>query len=469
MKYRLLAALILFYSGLHAQQLTLKQCIDTALKNNIQVQQSGLQKQTASINNQQAKMNLLPAVNGSWNYGFNFGRNVDPITNTFTNNQLESSNPNVNAGVVLFNGMRLQNLLQQANYNYKAAAMDYKQAQDNLVLNVILAYMQILVNEDLIAASKAQLAVTQKQVERMDVLVKEGSAGSFQLTDMKGQMANEQINLVNLENSLQQSKLSLCQLMNIPYAAALTLERNQVKLNDAVYAQSSAEVIAAAMEYMALIKANEYRVKSAEKNRQVAKGAYFPTISLTGAMGSGYSSFFRSLTPTSVVEENTGLYTKNGSVRTPVFTEVQKFNQQPVGYFTQMKNNIGYFAGLSVQVPIFNNLQARNRIKLADINYKNVQLDAQNTHYQLRQNIEQAWLNMNASYKRYSALQEQVTNFEESFRAATVRFENGVINAVEFLLVKNNFDRSTINLIQAKYEYTFRTKLLDFYQGRELW
>ena len=234
MKYHLTAIFILFYYSLHAQQLTLKQCIDTAIKNNIQVQQSGLQKQTASINNQQAKMNLLPAVNGSWNYGFNFGRNVDPITNTFTNNQLESSNPNVNAGVVLFNGMRLQNLLLQANYNYKAAAMDYKQAQDNLVLNVILAYMQVLVNEDLIAASKVQLAVTQKQVERMDVLVKEGSAGSFQLTDMKGQMANEQINLVNLENSLQQSKLSLCQLMNIPYAAALTLERNQIQLNDAV-------------------------------------------------------------------------------------------------------------------------------------------------------------------------------------------------------------------------------------------
>jgi outer membrane protein len=152
-----------------------------------------------------------------------------------------------------------------------------------------------------------------------------------------------------------------------------------------------------------------------------------------------------------------------------VFAEVQKYDPQSVGYFNQMKNNIGYFAGLSVQVPIFNNLVARNRMKQAKINYKNVQLDAQNTNYQLRQNIEQAWLNMNASYKRYAALQEQVKNFEESFRAATVRFENGAINAVEFLITKNNFDRSTINLIQARYEYTFRTKLLDFYQGRELW
>ena len=469
MKYILLAAITLFSFFANAQQLSLKQCIDTALRNNIQVQQSGLQKQTAEVNQQQAKMNLLPAINGSWSYGFNFGRNVDPITNTYTNNQLESSNSGVNAGVVLFNGMRLQNLIQQTGYAQKAAAMDYKQAQDNLVLNVILAYMQVLVSEDVIAASKAQLAVTQKQVERMEVLVKEGSAGSFQLTDIKGQMANEQINLVNLENSLQQAKLSLCQLMNIQYAERLTLERSQIKLNETMYAQTSAEVIAAAQEYMALIKANEFRVKSAEKNIQVAKGANYPTVSLTGAMGSGYSSFFSRLTPTSLVEENTGLYTKNGSVRTPVFAEVQKYDPQSVGYFTQMKNNIGYFAGLSIQVPIFNNLQARNRIKLAKITYQNTQLDAQNTNYQLRQNIEQAWLNMNAAYKRYAALQEQLKNFEESFRAATVRFESGVINAVEFLLVKNNFDRSTINLIQARYEYTFRTKLLDFYQGKELW
>jgi outer membrane protein len=465
--------LFIFFSAIafssQAQQLTLKQCIDTALSNNIQVQQTNLQKQSAQINQQQAKLNLLPAVNGSWNYGFNFGRNVDPITNTFTTNQLESSNPGVNAGVVLFNGMRLQNLIQQTNYSYKATAMDYKQAQDNLVLNVILAYMQVLVSEDVLAASKAQIEVTQKQIERMQVLVNEGSAGSFQLTDMKGQMANEQIGIVNLENSLQQSKLSLCQFMNMPYSASLALQRNEIKLQDIAYAQSSAEVTAAAFEYMALVKANQFRVNSAEKAVKVAKGANYPTISLTGAMGSGYSSFFNRLVPSTLTEENTGLYIKSGATRTPVFTEVQNYSTQPVTYFKQLETNLGYFAGLNVQIPIFNNLQARNRIKLAKLNFKNVQLDAANTNYTLRQNIEQAWLNMNAAYKRYNALQEQLKNFEESFRAATVRFENGVINAVEYLLVKTNFDRSTINLIQAKYEYTFRTKLLDFYQGRELW
>ena len=449
-----------------AQQYSLKQCIDTALNRNILVQQTGLQMQSAEVDKNQAKMNLLPNVNSRWNYGNNFGRNVDPITNTYTNNQLSSSNAGLDAGVILFNGMRLQNLIQQTNFSHKAAALDYKQAKDNLVLNVILAYMQVLVSEDVLSVSRAQLLVTKKQIERMEIMVKEGSAGNFQLTDMKGQMANEQINIVNLENSLQQAKLTLCQLMNIPYSASLQLERG-IQLNETFYAQSSPEVIAAAMEYMSLVKANEFRVKSAEKNIQIAKSGYYPTISLGASAGSSYSNLFTRLVPTTISEITTGDYIKNGSTRTPVYKEIQNFSTNSVGYFKQMENNLGFFAGVNMQIPIFNNLQIKNRVRQAKLQLKNTQLTAENTNYQLTQNIEQAWLNMQASYNRYSMLKEQLTNFEESFRAAEVRFESGVINAAEFLIAKNNLDRTKINLVQTQYEYSFRTRLLDFYQGKQ--
>lgn len=449
-----------------AQQYSLQQCIDTALHKNILVQQTGLQMQSAEVEKNQAKMNLLPSVNSRWNYGNNFGRNVDPITNTYTNNQLSSSNAGLDAGVILFNGMRLQNLIQQTNFSHKAAAFDYKQAKDNLVLNVILAYMQVLVNEDVLNVARTQLQVTQKQIERMEVLVKEGSAGNFQLTDMKGQMANEQINIVNLENSLQQSKLALCQLMNMPYEAGIQIERS-VQLAETFYAQTSAEVIMAAMEYMSLVKANEYRVKSADKNIQIAKSGYYPTISLGASAGSSYSSLFTRLVPTTLSEITTGDYIKNGSARTPVYKEIQNFSTTSVSYFKQMENNLGFFAGVNMQIPIFNNLQTKNRVRQAKLELKNTQLNAENTNYQLKQNIEQAWLNMQASFNRYNMLKEQLLNFEESFRAAEVRFESGVINAAEFLIAKNNLDRTKINLVQTHYEYSFRTRVLDFYQGRQ--
>ncbi|RXK62692.1 TolC family protein [Lacibacter luteus] len=463
----LTVALLLCVVTTHAQEMGLKQCIDTALKRNILVQQTGLQLQAAEVNKNQARLNLLPNVNSRWNYGNNFGRNVDPITNTYTNNQLSFSNAGLDAGVVLFNGMRLQNLIQQTNFSHKAAELDYKQAQDNLVLNVILAYMQVLLSDDLLQVSRTQLQVTKKQIERMEVLVKEGSAGSYQLTDIKGQQANELIAIVNLENNLQQAKLTLCQLMNMPFASGLQLQRS-IQLSDVLYAQTSVEVIAAAMEYMALVKANKYRVKSAEKSIQVAKSGYYPTISLGASAGSSYSSLFTRLIPTTVSEIETGTYIKSGSARTPVYREMQNFSSSSVGYFKQMENNLGFFTGINMQIPIFNNLQTKNRVRLAKLNLKNTELEADNTLYQLKQNIEQAWVNMEAAHKRLTTLNEQLLNYEESFRAAEVRFETGVINAAEFLIAKNNLDRTKINLVQAKYEYSFRTRMLDFYQGKNL-
>ena len=447
----------------------LKQCIDTALKNNILVNQSGLQMQTAEVNMKQAKANLLPNLNGRVDYGFNFGRNVDPITNTFTNNQLSSSNAGLGTSVILFNGMRLQNIIQQNSFSYHAAELDYQQQKDNLTLNVILSYMQVLSNEDILTVSKTQLLVTKKQVERMEVLVKEGSAGAYQLTDVKGQMANEEIGIINLENSLQQSTLSLCQLMNIAYQPIMELDRSAIVFNSDLYPQSSAQVIEEAMQHMPIVKANTFKIKSAEKSILVAKGSYYPTISFNGSAGSSYSSLFTRSIPSTVTEIQTDGYIKSGTVRTPVFTQVQNYNSAKVGYGKQMNNNLGFFTGVSLQVPLFNNLQVRNKVKLAKINRQTVQLDAENLNYQLKQNIEQAWLNMNASYNRYKVLEEQLANFEESFRAAEVRFGNGVINAAEYLIAKNNLDRTKLNLVQGKYEYVFRTKLLDFYQGKNLW
>jgi outer membrane protein len=174
------------------------------------------------------------------------------------------------------------------------------------------------------------------------------------------------------------------------------------------------------------------------------------------------------LIPTTLVEVTTGDYLKTGTTRTPVYQEVQNYKAEKVGYGTQMDNNLGYFAGVNLQIPIFNGFQTKNRVKQANINLQNVKLDAANTNYQLQQNIQQAWLNMQATFKRLELLKQQAQHFEESFKAAEVRFANGAINANEFLLVKNNLDRTKINMVQAKYEYTFRTKLLDFYQGKAL-
>ena len=469
MRSRILSVAFLFFSAVVTAQenkMTLQQCIDTALKNNIQVKQSGLQADAASVNLKQAKYNMLPGLNGGFGYGLNQGRNVDPLTNNYINQQLTSSNVNLSSGIVLFNGMRLQNLIKQNSLTYGAAQMDLQQEKDNLTLNVILAYLQVLSNEDVLETSKTQAEVTGKQVERMGIMVKEGAAANYLLADLKGQLANEEIAIINSSNSLQQAKLSLCQLMNKDYNNELKLEKEGVDLSASAYAATAPDVYQSSLQNFALIKANNLKIKSAEKAIRVSRAGFYPGISLNGNLGSSYSSLAESLTATNITEVSTGSYVVIGGNQNQVLRQQQNYSSSKPGYTRQLNNNLGTYAGINIQIPLFNNFQTKNNIKLATINYKNTALQSDNAKLLLKQNVEQAHLNMTASFEKYKVLTEQVLNFEESFRAAEVRFNNGVINTAEYLISKNNLDRTRISLAQSKYEYSFRIKVLDYYKGK---
>jgi len=445
--------------------MSLKKCIETAINNNIRVKQSSLQAEAAAINSQQAKSDLLPNLNGSFGYGFNQGRNVDPLTNSYINQQLTSSNIGLSSGVVLFNGMRLQNLIKQNNLTYEATKMDLQQSKDNLALNIILAYLQVLSNEDILVISEAQADVTKKQVERMGILVKEGAAANYQLADLKGQLATENIAIINSANALEQSKLTLCQLMNIDYNPNLQLVRDEASLTVTGYTATASDIYNTSVQQFALIRANELRIKSAEKALQVSRAGFYPVISLNGNLFSNYSSLAETLKPTTVNETQTGSYVIINGNQNPVLRQQQNYSSAKTSYTRQLNNNLGTYVGVNMQIPLFNSFQSKNRVKLANLSLKNTVLESENSKTQLKRDIEQAHLNMNASYEKYKVLTGQVEDFDESFRAAEVRFENGVINSAEYLISKNNLDRTKINLTQAKYEYIFRTKLLDYFQG----
>ena len=451
--------------------LSLKQCIDLALNNNLPVKQAGMDMESAEVNLKQAKANLLPDLNGNFNYGFNQGRTVDPITNGYINQHLTSSNAGLNSGIVLFNGLRLQNLIKQNKYSYEASKMDWQQTKDNLTLNVILAYLQVLNNEDLLDITKGQLEVIKKQVQRTEVLAKEGAIGSYQLTDLKGQQNSEEMAIINQENNVKQLRLALCQLMNIEYNSSIQLERDNTGSETLLskYPSSSAEVFQSALDNFSAVKANNLRIKSTEKSIGVARSGYFPGIFFNANMSTSYSNLAQRFFPTSLVEVPTGDYVIINGNQNPVLTKMQNYTSQKIGYTRQFSNNLGTFAGFSMTIPLFNNFQVRNQVKQAKIRLKSSQLQSAVTNLQLQRDIEDAWLNMDASFDRYRVLLEQNQNYEESFRSAEIRFNNGVINAYEYLVAKNNLDQAKINLSQVKYEYIFRTKLLDFYSGKQLW
>lgn len=453
---------------IHAQNgsFSLKQCVETALNNNIPVKQNELLVQSARADWQKSKANLLPDLNGNWGYGWNQGRAIDPFTNGYIDQRFSSSGAGLSAGLTLFGGLQLQNLIRQTGYAYHASEMEWQQSRDKLTLDVILAYLTVLNNEDTWKIMSEQAEVTRKQVERLSVMVNEGAVGSYMLSDMKGQLSGDELAAINNYNALQTARLELCQLMNIPYNKDMQLERLPEGELLEMYPNTPTEIYTASLQNLAQVKAVDLRVKSTAKGVQVAKGGYYPYLRLNGNLNSNYSSISARSVPTTVAEVNTGQYVLIDNIKNPVLEQQQNYSSQKISYNSQFKNNLGSYVGLSLSIPIFNNLQVATNVKKAKLSAKNAAYEAENTKLMLRQSIEKAYQDMASAYERYKVLQQQVMQYKESFRSAEIRFNLGTIVSTEYLLTKNNYDRAKLNLTQTWYEYIFRTRILDFYQGR---
>lgn len=439
-KYLIFSVTLLIPALAHSQSadtsLNLQQCIDIAIKNNLDVKQTELKAQTAGINFTQAKEFLLPAISGQVDHGINNGRGIDPSTNTYVKQSFKSGNYNLNGDLTLFSGLQNLNNIKQTSLAYQAGKMDLQQAKDQVTIDVITAYLLVLNNAELYNQVKNQLDVSKKQVERLEILEKEGANKTpADLYDLKGVYGDNQLNVVNTGATLKTSKLNLLQILNIPYRDNITLQPINADELAQQTPNSADEVFNTALNQLAYVKAAILRRQSSEKGVKVAKGGLFPTVALYGGLSTNISS--------------------SGQL-----------NGQNICYYDQFKNNYGTQVGISLRVPILSYFQKRNRVALAKIDLQNNIYVEQTTKVQLRQNVEQAYLNMTTSYEKYNVLQEQVKAYTESFRTAEIRFNAGVLTSVEFVVTKNNLDRTRINLINARYAVYIYNKILDYYQGK---
>jgi len=449
--------------------LTLQQCVETGIANNLDVLQSDLQMQSDQISWKQAKLNRLPNLNGTASHGINQGRSIDPFTNSYINENVNYANYGLSTGVILFNGLSLQNTVKQTKLTYEASKMDWQQAKDNLTLNIILAYLQVLSSEDILAQSTNQAELSQKQVERLEILNKEEAIAPSLLSDLKGQYANDQLGIINAKNTLESAKLNLSRLMNIPFDPAMKLERLDAISFAGRYEETPGNIYQTALQQFAQVRAVDLRTQSAEKAIKIARGQLFPTLSFGANVNTNYSSAATQDILLGSSDVASTDYITIGTTQYNVFKRTSSFNSEKIGYGKQLNNNLFSSVGINLNVPIFNSLRQRNRIKQAEITLKNNEFIAKTTKTQLQQSIEQAYINMNTASDRHKTLLEQVDAFTESFRAAEIRFNSGVGNSIDYLTAKNNLDRSNINLITAKYDYVLRTKILDYYQGKRLW
>jgi outer membrane protein len=450
-------------------KLTLQQAIETGIKNNLDVLQSDLLMQKADIAYKQSKESMLPNLNASADHGYNYGRSIDPFSNAFINQKVGFASYGASSNIVLFHGLSLQNGLKTNKLAYAASKLELQQAKDNLTINIILAYLQVLSAEDVLTQSREQVLVTQKQVDRLGVLNQSGAILPADYYDLKGQLATDQIAIVDNEANLETAKLSLVQLLNIPYDKNLEVERMPEANFNTNYSATPDSIYQTALKQFAQVKAANLRTQSAEKNISSLKGQLFPTLSFGGNINTNYSSVATRDYFLNTTETPSSNYVTVDGAQYPVIVKQNNYNTKKINYSDQLSNNLFYTIDLGLTIPLFNAGRVRNQVKLAKIDLKNTKLVENNTKTQLQQSIERAYVNLTSSSEKYKLLQDQVNSFAESFRTAEIRFNAGAITSVDYLIAKNNLNRAQSNLIIAKYDFVLREKVLDYYGGKALW
>jgi len=459
---------LIFHVHAYAQDstknLTIKQCVDLAIKNNLLIQQSQIQLDQNGVTYKQSKDNLLPQINGTLQQQFNYGRSISNLNNAYVDIQNGLGNYSLNANLVLFNGLSLMNGIKQNALYYNASKMDLQQQKDNITLSVILTYLTVLSNQEALAIARRQASVDSSQVVRLEIQNEQGAIPPATLYDLKGQYASDLVTVVNAVNALETSKVNLFSVLNVPYQKDANYEMVNMNADVSDLRTPSDSIYQTALQIIPNIQATDLRVQSYQKSIAVARGRLYPTLSVFGALGSNFTSIATTDIAGTGVPSQTGQYVNIAGNTYDVMST--SYSTVKTSFGDQIKNNRQQYFGFQLNIPILNYFSARNSIKTAKLNYENAKVLSNASKNQLQQYVEQAWQNLRSAYGQYQGYVEQVKAYGESFRTAEIRFNAGAITSVDYVIAKNNFDRANTNLSAARYNYIFRTKILEYYQGR---
>ncbi len=422
---------------------TLEECVTYAIENNIQIKQSRLQTQTADINLLQSKMSFAPSANVGANLNYNWGRNIDPVTNIYINNQSMNNNYNLSGRLDLFKGLTKWNTLKKNEIDQKASTYQSEEMEDNISLRLTAAFLNILFNHELLMVTEQQLEVTGIQVDRTQVLVEAGTLPKGDLLEIQAQSATEESNMINAENSLSLAYLDLKQILDIPSSEAIEIDRPNLTFSGEFEIIPSEQVYAKAVDIMPEIKAGELYVQSAERSVKIAQGALYPSLAVNGGIGTNYNDSQKEKLPTDV-----GF--PSGSV---------------VPFWDQVDINTGEYLTFSLSIPIFNGYAAKSSVKRAKVQSISRSFDLQLRKNELRKNIEQKYHDAIASYKTYNASKISVESLNEAFKYTEEKFNIGMVNSLDYSMAKMKLTKAESDLLKAKYDYIFKTKILDFYMG----
>jgi len=363
--------------------------------------------------------------------------------------------------------------MKQGEVDLDAANEDMIKSRNDVILNVITLYLNLVFNKELYSVAQLQLKSTQDQLDRTKKLSAAGSVPQADVLNLEAQLATNELNVIQRENALNLSFLQLKQALQLPASTQMDVELPQVDIaNESIIGKSAEEIFEIATMSMPEIKAAELRKKSSMYAYKSARGSLFPTLRLNGSFSTLYSDQFKrfvgdgtstTTTPVIGVVQTTGdpvlaqnpVTIPGGTIMTPTITD-------------QYRDNRGRNVGLTLSIPVFNGLQARSNMQRAAINKELADVTLTETKNTLRQIVETAYNNAQASIKTYQSTDKQVKARDEAFRMTKQRYNLGAVNYTDYQVAENNLFQAQSDLLRAKYDFIFRKKILDFYQGLPL-
>lgn len=436
-KLSAIALLACLSAGLQAQETwSLRRCIDYAIEHNIDIRQAANTAEQSAVEVNTAKWARLPNLNGSANQSWNWGRTQTAVpdettgdySTVYVNTASNGTNMQLSTSIPLFTGLELPNQYALAKLNLKAATADLQKAKDDIAINIASAYLQVLFSQELHEVALGQVELSLQQCQRIEGLAGVGKASSSEVADAKARVAQDRMTAVQTENDYRLSLLTLSQLIELDSPEGFMLESPSTAITPSPVTPPD-DIYQTALTSKASIQAAQYRLEGSKHSVRIAQSGFYPQLNLNGSLGTSYYS-----------------------------TINRTFRQQ-------MGDNFSKYLGLSLSVPLFNRLATRNRVRTARLQQENYALQLENAKKTLYKEIQQAWYNATAAESKYASSHAATLASEESFRLMTQKYENGKANAVEFNEAKQNLMKSQSDELQAKYEYLFRTKILDFYKG----
>ena len=453
MKAAILTLCMLFSITLPAFQQnawTLEQCIIHALQNNLQLKIQEINIEYYKNSHRQSLLNVLPNLNASGYYSISSGRALDQTTYQFTENEnVKSINASLNSSVTLFDGLQKVNTIIQNKYKVLSGIEEVEKFKNDIALNLALAFLQLLLDRELADVSANQLEITKLQFTRTQQLMEAGSIPQSKFLEVQAQVANDELNLVNARNMVDISLLNLKQMLDLDTVKTFDIVKpdfTNFPITD--IASSVDEIYHLAKANLPQIKQAEYTLMSSEKGLNIARGARSPSVSLSYSYGSAYSD---SRSKVVGFNPDTGL---------PIYGNYP--------FSEQFDDNISGTVSLGAQIPIFNGWITNTNISNAKLGLLNSKYQLEVARKQLYKEIQQSQTDAIAAFKKYHASENAVRSSEEAFRSISQKFDLGLINFVDYSLARTQLATATSNLLQAKYNYIFKSKVLEFYKNGQV-